>query len=77
MDESATAILNTEGKTRVLDDTPAVASPKAGSSSTPNRRWLIAGLLGFGIITILGVGSYFYYGRAGTQISSVAVLPFV
>jgi TolB-like protein/Tfp pilus assembly protein PilF len=38
---------------------------------------ITAGIIGIVIVTALGVGSYFYYGRGTTkQISSIAVMPF-
>jgi TolB-like protein/Tfp pilus assembly protein PilF len=41
------------------------------------RSSLIAGAIGIVIVTVLGVGSYWMYGRSGKQISSIAVMPFV
>jgi TolB-like protein/tetratricopeptide (TPR) repeat protein len=81
-DEPATAILSadrTEPPTKVLrteelssgDVTapPHVASP---------RNSMIAGVVGVILVTALGLGSYFYYGRSGSgQIESIAVMPFV
>ncbi len=54
-----------------LSDQPAVA--------TGSRKSLaIAGLLGIILLTALGVGSYWFYGRGGPkQIESIAVMPFV
>src|SRR5687767_13589222 len=38
---------------------------------------LIAGAVGLLIFTALGIGVYWYYGRIESQISSIAVMPFV
>lgn len=41
------------------------------------RSSLIAGVIGIVIVTALGVGSYWYYGRGdGNPIDSIAVMPF-
>jgi TolB-like protein/Tfp pilus assembly protein PilF len=43
-----------------------------------NKNSIIAGLIGIVLVAALGVGGYFYYGRAsGKQIDSIAVMPFV
>jgi TolB-like protein/Tfp pilus assembly protein PilF len=41
------------------------------------RNSLIAGAIGIVLVTALGVGSYWKYGRSDRQIQSIAVLPFV
>jgi TolB-like protein/Tfp pilus assembly protein PilF len=42
-----------------------------------NRNSVIAGVFGIVLVTALGIGSYFYYGRPATdQINSIAVMPF-
>ena len=71
-EEGETAILSSEGATRVWDEShERVARP------APAALGLIIGLLGIVGVTALVVGVYFYYGRSGPQINSIAVLPFV
>lgn len=75
MDEPQTAILYDEaraGEQRTkIYDTPT-AEPSA------RRRSLAAGAIGIVLVTVLGVGSYIYFGRGSTkQIGSIAVMPFV
>lgn len=41
------------------------------------RNSLIAGAIGILVVTALGVGSYWKYGRSEKQISSIAVMPFL
>jgi TolB-like protein/lipoprotein NlpI len=41
------------------------------------RNSLIAGAVGFVLVTALGVGSYLKYGRSDKHINSIAVMPFV
>jgi TolB-like protein/Tfp pilus assembly protein PilF len=41
------------------------------------RNSLIAGAVGIILVTVLGVGSYWKYGRSDNQINSIAVMPFV
>src|SRR5678815_4875344 len=50
-------------------------SPRTHVAST--RSSLIAGAIGVVIVTVLGVGSYWMYGRSAKPISSIAVMPFV
>jgi TolB-like protein len=74
--EPETAILSDphvtgEARTRTyggLETTPSKAS---------KRNAMIAGAAGILLITALGIGSYFYYGREKSEISSIAVMPFV
>ena len=47
-------------------------SPRKHVASTRNS--LIAGAFGIVLVTVLGVGSYWLYGRSGKQISSIAVM---
>jgi TolB-like protein len=76
-DESATAILNSEAPTRV-HTTPTQTHDATGTTIPSTRKYITAGLIGVLIVTALGVGSYWLYrGRAGRQISSIAVMPFV
>ena len=61
--------------------------PRAASrhhSSAPARKHvastrnsLIAGAIGIVLVTALGVGSFWLYGRSDKQINSIAVMPFV
>jgi len=76
VDEAPTAILSdahTTGgaRTRTFDSRPS--TPAAAS----RRNSIIAGAIGILLVTALGIGSYLYYGRDVTEISSIAVLPFV
>src|SRR5687768_11089223 len=77
MDEAATAVLpdahtTGEARTRTFDsgETPQTKAPS-------KRNSIIAGILGILVISALGIGGYFYYGRSDSEISSIAVLPFV
>lgn len=73
-DESITAIYD-ESSAEAL--TRAVASPDGRGRWAANRSSLIAGIIGFAIVGVLGIGGYFYYGRADARsIGSIAVLPF-
>ena len=81
-DEPATAILT--NTTSVGNDdtrrfsTSDVSPPSWSSPQASNRNSIIAGVVGIILMTAVGVGSYFYYGRGSTkQIESVAVMPFV
>ena len=80
LEESATAILTSESPTRVHD------SPVKSSSGTvkpakvaSNKNSILAGIVGFLLVTALGVAAYWYYGGTGSskQIDSIAVMPFV
>lgn len=84
-DEPSTAILSdsdrfsNEQATKTFDQDPMTdqSSRDRTSSTASNRNSLIAGVIGIILVTALGVGSYFYYGRGPSkQIESVAVLPF-
>ena len=77
MDEPATAILpeaqrTGEAQTRALNTESALPA-KAGSK----RNSIIAGTLGILIVAALAIGGYIYFGRPESEISSIAVLPFV
>ena len=54
---------------------PLSETPRKHVASTRNS--LIAGAVGIVLVTVLGVGSYWFYGRADKQINSIAVMPFV
>ncbi len=87
-DEPATAILHTtagvgEAPTRTFE--PAVTAgetalfpvAKPVSNTASRKKTLVAGVLGIVLVTALGVGSYFLYGRGSSkQINSIAVMPF-
>ena len=77
---------------RVRSTGPTTALPPSDAQSTTRelkdaefsrkhvastRNSLIAGAVGFVLVTALGVGSYLKYGRSNRQINSVAVMPFV
>ena len=64
-----------EAATRTLQYSP---SSRLSANVASNRRAIMAGVLGILVVTALGVGSYFYYGRGSAkQIDSIAVMPFV
>ena len=89
MEEPATAILhstaapgeaptraqiNTTNETAILPD----VSYKSPTQTVSRKNSLIAGVVGILLVTALGIGSYFYYGRGSTkQIESIAVMPFI
>src|SRR5687767_11777180 len=78
VDEPATAVYanphDTEAeRTRTFED----ASTAAIQPTTGKRKFLIAGAVGVLVLTALGIGAYWYYGRSESQISSIAVMPFV
>jgi TolB-like protein/Tfp pilus assembly protein PilF len=74
--EPATAILHDapttgEAKTRTFDSMPA-------HSATVSRRGpIIAVAAGILFVAVLGIGGYLYYGKTESEISSIAVLPFI
>ena len=82
--EPATAILtadniSSEQATRSFGQIPNVSADSFDTRHHPasNKNSMIAGIVGVILVTALGVGSYFYYGRGATdQIDSIAVLPF-
>ena len=79
-DEPATAVFPSghtteEKKTRTFENGPATQHSVFPQAS--KRNSLIVGAIGIVIVTALAIGSYIYYGRTETQISSIAVLPFV
>jgi TolB-like protein/Flp pilus assembly protein TadD len=81
-EQLATAILRTgadEQPTKILDNDPTTSEASFDrAQSASNRNSIIAGVMGIILVTTLGIGSYFYYGRGpGKQIGSVAVMPFV
>src|SRR5687768_13350074 len=66
--EPATAILRTgasEQATKILDNDPTTneASFDGAAQSAFNRNSILAGVIGIILVTTLGIGSYFYYGR--------------
>jgi len=86
MDEPLTAILpgagtTGESPTRTFDPAEAEATKiyadRAGGPLSRKGN-LLAGAIGILVITALGIGSYWFYGRESSrQIESVAVMPFV
>jgi TolB-like protein/Flp pilus assembly protein TadD len=86
--EPATAILHStdasgEAATRNFSHTTdqTVILPNEtlspGGQISSRRSSLIAGMIGILLVTALGIGSYWFYGRGSDQINSIAVLPFV
>lgn len=78
------------GSVRSTGPTTILPAPNAQSSTrdlknadsrgrhvASTRNSLIAGAIGILIVTALGVGSYWKYGRSDKQIQSIAVMPFV
>src|SRR5688572_27811969 len=88
-DEPATAILSepealaaelppSESPTRAQIQTTGRTAVLPTQKLTSRKNSLIAAVVGIVLVTALGVGSYFYYGRgSGDQIDSIAVMPFV
>ena len=82
MDEPATAVYpdvhSTEGEhTRTFESDPSTQPSRAPSPKIPNRKLRFAGAVGVLLLTVLGIGGYWYYSRSESQISSIAVMPFV
>ena len=83
MDEPATAVLSSassgESRTRLFTSSEReVERPTAGVNAASKRNSIIVAALGLTLTTVLGLGSYVYYGRGpGKQIDSIAVMPFV
>lgn len=51
--------------------------PSVDISGASRKNSIVAGVLGIALVTALGLGSYWLYGRGGSgQIRSIAVLPF-
>lgn len=82
-EEPSTAILGTSDtgeqatKTFDQDSTTGQRPSQRVVRIASNRNSLIAGVIGIIVVTALGVGGYFYYGRGPSkQIDSIAVLPF-
>jgi TolB-like protein/Flp pilus assembly protein TadD len=88
-DDPATAILHTtdavaESRTRAQIHTTGqtafisseIPQPPTSRAAT-GKNSIIAGALGILLITALGVGSYWWYGRgSSSQVGSIAVMPF-
>jgi len=90
MDEPQTAILpnagiTDESPTRTLDPAeaeatkPYVDKPGRSALETASRKaTIIAGVVGVLLVSALGFGGYWFYGRGPSkQIESIAVMPFV
>ena len=79
-DEPATAILRDTslvGETRRFTSTDESLSRQTIDRGS-RRYGLIASVIGMSLVVALGIGSYFYLGRASAkQIDSIAVMPFV
>jgi TolB-like protein len=74
--EPATAILsdpNVTGEARTRTYDSGISTPPAASKRKP----IIVGAVGILLVTALGIGSYYFFGRAESEITSIAVLPFV
>ena len=69
-----TTVLPTTGAQSATRQLEIESRRKHGAST---RNSLIAGAIGILVVTALGVGSYWKYGRSDNQISSIAVMPFV
>src|SRR5262245_57405947 len=80
IDEPATAVIvaaaTSEGDTRLLTSSER-KTDEPTTTAGAKRRMILVGIVGVMVVTALGLGSYFYYGRGSArQIDSVAVLPF-
>jgi TolB-like protein len=80
-EEPATAIIGTsEQATKTFDQDPTSEKDSLDQPTgiASNRNIVIAGVIVLILMTALGVGLYFYYGRTSSkQIESIAVVPFV
>jgi len=73
-DEPATAIFHS---TDALDE---AATGRPVTTNAIRKNALLAGVLGVLLVTALGIGGYWLYGRGGggaNKIESIAVMPFV
>ena len=84
LDEPATAVYSNvhtteEAQTRTFENDPPTKAytPPLADPKRSKRNLLVAVVAGVLILTALGIGAYWYYGRAQSQISSIAVMPFV
>ena len=78
VDEPATAVMPSEGKTRALGGSSAEqVAPPTAALSRAGKRYLLATVLGVSLIAALCAGFYFYYQPSASRINSIAVLPFV
>ena len=89
IDEPATAMLHrTDGvgeatsrsQAHTTDQTAILPKliDQPASATASRRNSLVAGVVGIFLVTALGLGSFWLYGRGGTkQIESIAVIPFV
>jgi len=82
MDEPPTAVIPsvaaTESETRVLRSQDDGRQAKDSAARPPRRQAVVAGIAGMLVVTALGLGSYWLYGRGSSkQIDSIAVMPFV
>ena len=74
-----------EPATAILQDTPSTGDVRTRTFDTEpgqpvrssRRNSVIAVVAAVLLVTLLGVGGYLYYGRSESEISSIAVLPFV
>ena len=82
MDEPPTAVIPsvaaTDSETRVLRSQDDGRQAKDSAARPPRRQAVVAGIAGMLVVTALGLGSYWLYGRGSSkQIDSIAVMPFV
>ena len=83
-DEPATALYpsvheTADAQTRTFENDSSIGSSRSVAIGplNQNRKFIVAGVLGIIIVAVLGIGGYWYYGRPASQISSIAVMPFV
>ncbi|HEX2640193.1 MAG TPA: tetratricopeptide repeat protein, partial [Pyrinomonadaceae bacterium] len=68
----------TDSETRVLRSQDHGRQAKDSADRPPRRQAVVAGIAGMLVVTALGLGSYWLYGRGSSkQIDSIAVMPFV
>lgn len=82
--ESSTVILHStadpaEAPTRTqIETTERTAEPTLPDAVGSRKNSMIAGMVGILLVSALGIGGYWFYGRGGArQIESIAVMPFV
>ena len=68
---------NAQSSTSQLNTAGIEYAEAPGKHVASTRNSLIAGAIGILLLTALGVGSYWKYGRTDNQINSIAVMPFV
>jgi len=80
IDEPDTAVFPSvhkteDAQTRTFEND---SSAKATINSKQLKKsFVLVGVIGISVLLMIGIGAYWYYGRSESQISSIAVMPFV